>query len=128
MGNTFTGKANVAEAPQGELALYLDAALSQPVDILTEIDFGTFPYKELAPGEQVLSTKSVHIWCKNEANYAKRLTGKTDNPDVVVSAPNGTVLQPDQVIDWDVIAAFKGAFDGNPIVFNVSVKGIFLPV
>jgi len=136
MGNMFQGTANVGAPPSGELALYLDAALTQPTvnQPITELLFGGFPYKQLAIGEQVKATQSVHVWCRNEANAPMRISGNTNKPNIIASAPNGIVLQPNEVIDWEVEVALKATneipnpWDGQPINFVVTVKGQFLPV
>ena len=116
MGNQFRGIGNVGEAPSGELALYLDAEFTSPVTELTEVDFGEFPWTGEAKRP---SSKSIHIWARNEGNFIMYIDGGTDNPSVAVKGPPSRVLNPGEVVDWECFAVYDGEDTGN-ITFNVS--------
>ncbi len=119
---TFNAKANVGAPPAGGIKIYLDEALTQEVTAITEVDFGSFPYAKIEPGQQVPATKSVKVWIKSDANVPIRFVSSVSDERVVASLPNySMILNPGSVLAWEIKAAFKGPFDGVPVSFQVNI-------
>ncbi|MDD5220509.1 MAG: hypothetical protein PHV11_08080 [Candidatus Bipolaricaulis sp.] len=107
---SFIAKANIIQPPSGEIKLYLDANCTVPISSITEVDFGEFKLtKELQAGEQVIGSKSIQIWAKNEATSRARLATSCSNPNVRVSMPGFSKLfSIGEVLGWKCEAALQG--------------------
>jgi len=134
---TFKGSANVLSAGVGDVSLWLDQACTQPINDLTEIDFGSV----MANGGGF--SKMPKIWIRNDANYPVSIKISTNNPQILAQFVAGQLFDPtwiDPVTNQVVGKAYNyfsipvgvpvstvvqtscsGAPASNPVTFNVTI-------
>ena len=124
MGKVISVKAVAQGGLVGDVALYFDASCTQPVSEITQVDLGIFPFAP-TEGTDRESSKSVNVWCKNEANYPMRLWASSDNPLVSphVSGGIGSILGLTGVLALVVKALYNGAGNGSDILFKITIGG-----
>lgn len=127
MGAVINGKAFASAPPvplEGDLNVYADAACTQPLAEVTEVDFGTFPFTSCGG---VAASKTKKVWCKNESNYPMMLMINIDNPDIFLIAPantlNGSIIPTGDVLEVELAVAISIPTNGIMVNFRITIAG-----